>query len=105
MKTIGHILGGGNGRRVIGIISGPDAVNQVITVNGRPWRFDFDEMGGPLWLKADGTTPRACQNPNRAVWDAFQIWHDNWKPTASPDASLSAATPSPTLDPPIPRQS
>jgi hypothetical protein len=78
MKTIGHIYGGGNGRRVIGIISGPDAVNQQIIVNGRVWRFDFDEWGGPLWLKADGSTPRQCQNPNRAVWKAWEAWYADY---------------------------
>ncbi len=78
MKTIGHILGGGNGKRVIGIISGPDAVNQQITVNGRVWRFDYDDMGGPLWLKADGFTPRRCQNPHRAVWKEWEAWHADY---------------------------
>lgn len=70
MKTIGRIYDAG-------IISGPDAWDQKITVNGRVWRFDFDRECGPLWLKADGT-PRQCQNPNKAVWDAFQQWHENW---------------------------
>ena len=76
MKTIGTLQ---NGDTVIGYISGPDACNQEITVNGRIWRFDFDRYGGPLWLRADGE-PRKCQCPTaKAVWDAFEAWHKEWK--------------------------
>ena len=54
-------------------IDGPDLVDQVIMVNGRAWMFDFDDRLGPLWLRKDGE-PRECQNPNKAVWDAFNQW-------------------------------
>ncbi|WP_397383433.1 hypothetical protein [Prosthecobacter sp.] len=75
MKTIGKIL---DGDQVIGIISGPDASDQSIVVNGREWRFDFCDYGGPLWLRKDGN-PRACQCPTvKAVWDEFQKWHDGY---------------------------
>ena len=58
------------------IVSVPDFQDQQVTVNRRIWRFEFDRYLGPLWLKADGYTPRACQNPNKAVWAAFHQWHD-----------------------------
>jgi len=48
MRTIRTIREGG---KVVGIISGPDACDQSFVVNGRTWRFDFDEYGGPLWLR------------------------------------------------------
>ena len=76
MKTIGTIRENG---RTVGIISGPDASDQSFVVNGRTWRFDFCEYGGPLWLRKDGN-PRRCQCPTKkAVWDKFQEWHDAYK--------------------------
>jgi hypothetical protein len=55
------------------IISVCDTPNQEVIVNGRIWRFDYDCWFGPLWLKKDGTE-RKCQNPNKAVWRAFENW-------------------------------
>jgi hypothetical protein len=55
------------------IISVCDAPDNEVTVNGRVWRFDFDRHLGPTWLKKDGSD-RKCQNPKKAVWDAFQKW-------------------------------
>ena len=72
MKTIAKLVRDGE---VIGIVSGPDASDQNIVVNDRVWRFDFDEYGGPLWLRKDGE-PRACQCPtSKEVWDKFEEWH------------------------------
>ena len=76
MKTIATIVEGGVRT---GIISGPDACNQTIKVNGRIWRFDYDRWGGPLWLKKDFTTPRKCQCPNKAVWKAWERWLRRWE--------------------------
>jgi hypothetical protein len=76
MKTIATIQKDG---RTVGIISGPDAADQSFVVNGRTWRFDFDDYCGPLWLRKNGE-PRKCQCPTvKAVWDAFQVWHNNYK--------------------------
>lgn len=55
------------------ILSGPDFTDQRITVNGREWRFDYDPMFGPLWLRKDGE-PRAHQYPKQEVWDEFEKW-------------------------------
>jgi hypothetical protein len=55
------------------IISVPDHVGAEIVVNGRVWLFDFCRRLGPLWLKKDGSE-RRCQNPKKAVWDAFEQW-------------------------------
>ena len=55
------------------LISAPDYVGAEVVVNGRVWRFDFFQQSGPLWLKKDGTD-RQCQNPQKAVWDAFEQW-------------------------------
>ena len=55
------------------IITVSDFSDQQITVNGKVWRFDYDRRLGPLWLKKDGTE-RNCQNPNKAVWAAFEQW-------------------------------
>jgi hypothetical protein len=71
MKRIAEIREGG---KLAGLVHGPDYVNQVVTVNGRKWRFDFDEWMGPLWLRADGYTERQNQNPPKAVWRAFERW-------------------------------
>jgi hypothetical protein len=60
------------------IVCGPDKINQKILVNGRVWRFDFDRWFGPLWLRADGET-RKCQNPKKAVWQAFQEWLEKYE--------------------------
>lgn len=57
----------------IAIVYGPDFCDQEITVNGRVWRFNFDRMGGPEWLRKDGYT-RKCQSPGKAVWAAFEVW-------------------------------
>ncbi len=55
------------------IITFSDFSDQEITVNGKVWRFDYDRRLGPLWLKKDGSE-RSCQNPNKAVWKAFEQW-------------------------------
>ena len=56
-------------------IDGPDVICQSITVDGKVWRFDFDSRFGPLWLKADGWTPRKNQNVSQVVWNHFDAWH------------------------------
>jgi len=44
-------------------------------VNGRLWRWEFNEYSGPLFLRKDGSE-RKCQFPTvKAVWDAFEAWH------------------------------
>lgn len=75
MRRVATIVENG---RVVGLVHGPDAYDQSITVNGRIWRFDFDEMFGPLWLKADGTTPRKNQCPSAAVWSVWEEWQKRW---------------------------
>ena len=55
------------------VVSVCDMPGQRIVVNGREWWFDYDKKLGPLWLKADGY-PRKCQNPSKAVWQAFEQW-------------------------------
>ena len=75
MKRIATIVENG---RVVGLVHGPDACDQRIRVNGKEWRFDFDEYGGPLWLRKDGE-PRQCQNPNKAVWRRWEGWHKRWR--------------------------
>lgn len=78
MKRIATIHN--NAGHVIGIVHGPDVDNQSIVVNGRVWRFDFDRYGGPLWLKADGHTPRKNQCPtSNAVWKEFTHWHKQFR--------------------------
>lgn len=61
--------------RVTGLVHGPDLVNQSVRALGKIWRFDFDKWCGPLWLNKDGSD-RKNQDPPKAVWDAFQNWHD-----------------------------
>lgn len=55
------------------VITVADIFDQQVSVNGRIWRFDYDRHLGPLWLKKDGNE-RRCQNPNKAVWRAFEQW-------------------------------
>lgn len=87
MKRMATILQGG---QTVGVVHGPDACEQTITVNGRIWRFDHDEHAGPLWLRRDGVE-RKCQNPNRAVWKAWTAWEKRWqrRKAKSPNAKLS----------------
>lgn len=77
--------------RLIGIVDGPDATNQHVTVKGKKWRFDFDEYCGPLWLRSDGWTSRKNQNPPKAVWNAFSRWLKRYqgdKPSPKPNMTL-----------------
>ena len=74
MKRIATIVENGN---VVGLVHGPDACDQTITVNGRVWQFDHDERLGPLWLRKDGKE-RACQCPGNAVWREWEKWHKRW---------------------------
>lgn len=60
------------------VITVPDLIDQEITVNGRIWRFDYSKSLGPTWLKKNGE-PRECQNPNKAVWQAFEEWLGKWE--------------------------
>jgi hypothetical protein len=55
------------------VVSVCDMPGQRILVNGRERRFDYDKTFGPLWLRKDGTE-RKCQNPGKAVWQAFENW-------------------------------
>ena len=55
------------------LISMPDCLGAQIVVNSRIWSFDYCRRLGPLWIKKNGTH-RKCQNPNKAVWDAFEQW-------------------------------
>lgn len=71
MKTVATLRN--ESGAIIGIASGPDFTDQEITVGGRVWRFNFDRRGGPEWIRKDGM-PRKCQSPNKAVWDAFEVW-------------------------------
>lgn len=75
MKRIATLIENG---RVTGLVHGPDACDQTITVRGRVWRFDYDEQFGPLWLRKDGAE-RACQNPGKAVWAEWEKWHRKWR--------------------------
>ena len=75
MKRVATIVENG---RVVGIVHGPDAPDQSIRVNGRVWRFDFDERGGPHWTRKDGEG-RKCQSPNKAVWQAFERWFKRYR--------------------------
>jgi len=50
-----------------------DLPDQQVVVNGKVWRFDYDKHFGPLWLTKQGNE-RRCQNPNKAVWAAFEEW-------------------------------
>ena len=75
MKLIAKITEDG---QVVGLVHGPDEPDQSVVVNGKKWRFDFHEYCGPMWLRKNGE-PRKCQNPNNAVWDAFQKWFDKSK--------------------------
>ena len=60
-------------------ISIPHAIDQVILVNKREWRFDFHKYLGPTWLKKDGEL-RKCQCPtNPKVWKAFDRWLREWE--------------------------
>lgn len=65
-----------NGKK-IGLVHGPDACDQEITVNGRIWRFDFDRYCGPLWLRKDGQA-RKCQCPGKPVWKEWGKWFERW---------------------------
>lgn len=74
MQRIAEIVENGH---VVGIVHGPDAYDQQITVNGRVWRFDFDKWMGPFWLRKDGGD-RKCQNPGKSVWKEWEKWHKRW---------------------------
>jgi hypothetical protein len=58
-------------------IDGPSAEGRAI-VNNYVWRWEYSEMGGPLFLRKDGTA-RKCQNPNKKVWKAFDSWLQKYK--------------------------
>lgn len=55
------------------IVTLPDYPGGHVVVNGKVWSFDYSKRLGPIWLKKDGTD-RKCQNPNKAVWKAFEQW-------------------------------
>ena len=58
-------------------------------VNGRKWRWEFHEWGGPLFLRADGE-PRKNQCPTvKAVWDAFTRWHKRYERAKRANSELS----------------
>jgi len=72
----GHSIQHADGSRTC--IDYADAEGSAV-VNGRVWRWEFNEWGGPLWLRADGE-PRKCQYPTApAVWDAFTRWHHRYE--------------------------
>ncbi len=70
--------------QVVGMVHGPDATGQSITVKGRKWFFDFDNRFGPLWLRKDLHSPRKCQCPKKEVWDQFSQWLKAWRKRHKP---------------------
>jgi hypothetical protein len=57
----------------VGYIDYADAEGSAV-VNGRVWRWEFSECGGPLFLRSD-LEPRKCQCPTvKEVWNAFDNW-------------------------------
>lgn len=63
-----------------GVICGlPDGFGEAY-VNGRLWRWEFVDSpgGGPGFLGKRGDL-LANQNPPRAVWDAFEKWHREFR--------------------------
>jgi hypothetical protein len=61
----------------IATICGPDVIDATVTgASGKTYRFDFDEMFGPLVLAKNGK-PLATQPSERhEFWPAFEAWHD-----------------------------
>lgn len=89
MKRIATLLRDG---MIVGLVHGPDAPDQQITVQGRVWRFDFDERLGPLWLRKDGVE-RKCQNPNKAVWAEWTKWHLRYRRRKAKASKLGEIAP------------
>jgi hypothetical protein len=71
----GHSIITADGRRCF--IDYADAEGGAV-VNGRVWRWEFHEYLGPTFLKKNGE-PRKCQNPQKAVWNAFGKWFREYK--------------------------
>lgn len=57
------------------IITVADYPGKQVVVNGKVWSFDYSKYWGPVWLKKNGDD-RKCQNPNKAVWAAFEEWRE-----------------------------
>lgn len=54
---------------------GPDAINQCVTVKGKPVYFDFDEMFGPLVVDKHGQPlKRQPISETDPFWPPFNRW-------------------------------
>lgn len=53
-----------------------DAEGQA-RVGGRLWRWEFHRYLGPTFLRKDGEA-RVNQDPPKAVWRAFERWHQRF---------------------------
>lgn len=55
------------------ILTVPDDYGEA-TVNGRKWRWDYTNWGGPIFLNKDGTDRKRLPGEKHPVWKAFEKW-------------------------------
>ena len=55
------------------ILTFPDAYGEA-TVNGRKWRWDYTNWGGPIFLNKDGSDRKRTPSERHPVWNAFARW-------------------------------
>lgn len=59
--------------RVVGYIDYHDGEGSAV-VNGREYRWEFHEWGGPIFLRKDGEPFKRTPGENHPVWKAFDEW-------------------------------
>ncbi len=55
------------------ILTFPDAYGEA-TVNGRKWRWDYTNWGGPIFLNKDGSDRKRPPGEKHPVWKALERW-------------------------------
>jgi hypothetical protein len=61
----------------LGVMCGPDVTDATVTAaSGKAYRFDFDEMFGPLVVDARSHPLKTQPGERHEFWPAFQAWLD-----------------------------
>lgn len=65
------------------VVSVPDDHGEAV-VNGRTWRWDWNNYCGPLFVNKDGSDRKRIPGENHPVWKAVARWEKKRNKEAKP---------------------
>lgn len=65
------------------VVTMPDGYGET-KINGRVWRWDWTNWGGPIFLNKDGSDKLRQPGPKHPVWKAVERWKKRQSKKAKP---------------------